>query len=73
MKDVNLFEEGSIWGRSLVKEGPSKERNCIPPDMEEDKICEVHCPSGGLSVFPQPQIRDEIETKVSRPQTGWGV
>ena len=70
MKDVNLFGEGSIWGRSLVLEGPSKERICatIHPDVAEDKIrvaeARFTAPVAGSVFFHSLSLGEKIETKI---------
>lgn len=70
MKDINLFGEESIWGRSLVLEGPSKERICatILPDVAEDKIriaeARFSSPVAGSVYFHSLSLGDKIETKI---------
>ena len=70
MKDINLFGEESIWGRSLVLEGPSEERICatILPDVAEDKIriaeARFSSPVAGSVYFHSLSLGDKIETKI---------
>ena len=70
MKDVNLFGEDSIWGRSLVLEGPSKERICatILPDVAEDRVrvaeARFTAPVAGSVFFHSLSLGDKIETKI---------
>ena len=70
MKDINLFGEDSIWGRSLVLEGPSKERICatVLPDVEESKVrvaeARFTSPVAGSVFFHSLSLGDKIETKI---------
>ena len=70
MKDINLFGENSIWGRSLVLEGPSKEPICatILPDVHSDKIriaeARFTSPVAGSVFFHSLDLGDKIETKI---------
>ena len=70
MKDINLLGDNSIWGRSLVLEGPSKERICatILPDVDSDKIrvaeARFTSPVAGSVFFHSLSLGNKIETKI---------
>jgi len=70
MKEVELIGPKSIWGTSLVLEGPSRERICatILPDVESEsvKVAEARfsAPVAGSVFFHTLSLGDKIETKI---------
>ena len=70
MSDIALSGQDSIWGTSLVLEGPSRERICatILPDVEPGKIriaeARFTSPVAGSVFFHTLSLGDRTETKI---------